>query len=194
MHTLSSSFVLGYHGCDRTSGEDILNGDAFRKSDNAYDWLGEGVYFWENDPKRGLEFAKELKAHPKRGMHISDPYVIGTVISPGICLDMTTRSSQELIRTAHVDYSQLVDKAGDPQPSNSPDMLRRNLDCAVIRYLHLSREKADLPSADTVRGVFIEGKELYAGSGFHDKTHIQIVVRNKNCIKGVFRVPEHHLS
>ncbi|MGA7236293.1 MAG: hypothetical protein WBY44_11470 [Bryobacteraceae bacterium] len=46
-----------------------------------------------------------------------------------------------------------------------------------------------MPSVDTFRGVFIEGEPLYPGAGFYAKTHVQIVVRNPNCIKGVFRVP-----
>ena len=36
--------------------------------------------------------------------------------------------------------------------------------------------------------VFTEGKDLYAGAGFKEKNHVQICVRNPNCIKGYFRV------
>lgn len=39
---------------------------------------------------------------------------------------------------------------------------------------------------DSVRGVFPEGGEVYPGSGFVDKTHIQICIVNPNCIKGYF--------
>ena len=46
----------------------------------------------------------------------------------------------------------------------------------------------------TIKGVFIEGTPLYAGSGFLEKTHLQIAVRDAHCIKGVFRVPKHQLS
>ena len=35
--------------------------------------------------------------------------------------------------------------------------------------------------------VFLEGRPVYEGSGFYGKTHIQIAVRNSDCIKGVFR-------
>ena len=73
-------------------------------------------------------------------------------------------------------------------PTNSADGLRRNLDCAVIRRLHSILEAQDLPAVDTVKGVFIEGGPIYPGAGFDEKTHIQIVVRNQRCIKGVFRV------
>lgn len=39
---------------------------------------------------------------------------------------------------------------------------------------------------DSVRGVFEEGLEPYPGSAFKEKTHIQVCVRNPNCIKGYF--------
>ena len=39
---------------------------------------------------------------------------------------------------------------------------------------------------DSVRGLFSEGAPVYEGSGFRKKTHVQICVRNPNCIKGYF--------
>ncbi|SPF51914.1 hypothetical protein SBA4_4770009 [Candidatus Sulfopaludibacter sp. SbA4] len=59
MHRLTSTFVLGYHGCDRSIGERLLKGNPFRPSSNEYDWLGPGIYFWEANPQRGLDFARE---------------------------------------------------------------------------------------------------------------------------------------
>jgi hypothetical protein len=47
MHELSSSFVLGYHGCDKKVGERVLAGERLKPSENEYDWLGHGIYFWE---------------------------------------------------------------------------------------------------------------------------------------------------
>ncbi len=48
--------VLGFHGCDAQVGEDLLAGrhTHLRESKNKYDWLGNGIYFWENDPLTGL--------------------------------------------------------------------------------------------------------------------------------------------
>ena len=37
-----------------------------------------------------------------------------------------------------------------------------------------------------MRGVFWEGEDLYENAGFKEKNHIQICVRNSNCIKGFF--------
>lgn len=70
MHRLSTSFVLGYHGCDRKVGERLLAGEDFRPSENEYDWLGPGVYFWESNPDRALEFAQEAAARKRlAGFH-----------------------------------------------------------------------------------------------------------------------------
>lgn len=43
---------------------------------------------------------------------------------------------------------------------------------------------------DSVRGIFIEGDAIYPDSGILAKTHIQICVRNPNCIKGYFSPKE----
>jgi len=52
------AFVLGFHGCDRQIGEDVLAGTrVLTTSQNDYDWLGPGTYFWEGNPERALQFA-----------------------------------------------------------------------------------------------------------------------------------------
>ncbi len=114
------------------------------------------------------------------------------MIELGLCLDLTTTAGIEWVR---IGYNSLFDSAasaGLTLPVNSPLGLRRNLDCAVIRRLHSILEKQGLPPLDTLKGVFTEGNPIYPGSGFDEKTHIQIVVRNPTCIKGVFRVPREH--
>ena len=59
MQRLSFGFVLGYHGCDLSIGEKLLGGTPFKASQNDYDWLGPGIYFWEANPIRGLDYARE---------------------------------------------------------------------------------------------------------------------------------------
>jgi len=181
LHRLTSSFVLGYHGCDLAVGERLLSGAAFKPSKNNYDWLGPGIYFWEANPERGLDFARESR--------FSKPFVIGAVIELGLCLDLTTSAGLEQVQIAYESLVEVSQAANLALPSNSKDQLRRNLDCAVIRRLHKVLEAQNLPAIDTVKGVFTEGLPLYAGSGFREKTHVQIAVCNPDCIKGVFRVP-----
>jgi len=66
------------------------------------------------------------------------------------------------------------------------DLLLRNLDCAVIETIHQFNKEEGLPEFDSVRGVFWEGQDLYPNAGFKEKNHIQIAVRNPNCLKGFF--------
>jgi len=75
-----------------------------------------------------------------------------------------------------------------PIPENKCNGLVRDLDCAVIETL-TSTEKMALEKKehyDSVRGVFFEGAELYPSAGFREKNHIQICIRNPNCIKAYF--------
>ena len=73
----------------------------------------------------------------------------------------------------------------NPKGSSDSDRLLRFLDCAVLRHLHQSvSEVPNFPPFDTVRGAFHEGGEAFPGSGFYQKTHVQIAVRNMDCIKG----------
>ena len=191
MHRLTSTFVLGYHGCDERVKERLLSGAPFRPSNNDYDWLGPGIYFWEANPSRALEFAAEASVRPPS--KIQKPSVIGAIIDLGLCLDLTTSSSLEWVKIAYGSLVEVTQAAGLDLPKNSGDELKRNLDCAVIRRLHTILEIEGLPAIDSVKGVFNEGKPAYPGSGFREKTHIQLAVCNSQCIKGVFRVPEEQL-
>uniref|UniRef100_E6PHU9 Uncharacterized protein n=1 Tax=mine drainage metagenome TaxID=410659 RepID=E6PHU9_9ZZZZ len=66
--------MLGFHGCDKSVGEALLAGEKFKQSANVYDWLGSGIYFWESDPRRGLEWAVERSKRPG-GSRIKEPFV-----------------------------------------------------------------------------------------------------------------------
>jgi hypothetical protein len=170
----------------------LLEGEAFSKSRNEYDWLGEGVYFWEANPLRGLQFAVEWVRTGK----IKKPYVVGAVIELGYCLDLTSSTGISAITRAHADFLAYCEKAKTPVPQNygGEDKLLRKLDCAVVNHLHQILDTAKLPAFDTVKGIFIEGGPIYENSGFYKRTHVQICVRNLECIKGVFRVPEDQLK
>jgi hypothetical protein len=192
LHRLSSSFVLGFHGCDQSVADHLVNGKDFVPSANDWDWLGSGIYFWEANPLRGMEFAKEWQSNGK----IAKPAVVGAVIDLGFCLDLLTSTGIAAVKFAHEDFVAYAKKAAKPLPKNrlGPDKLLRELDCAVINHLHQVREKGVLPAFQTVKAVFIEGYRIYDEAGFFEKTHIQICVRDKSCIKGVFHVSDEYLT
>jgi len=46
-----NSPVIGYHGCDLKVASDVVTRKAkLTPGMGRYDWLGTGVYFWEDDP------------------------------------------------------------------------------------------------------------------------------------------------
>lgn len=53
---INARIVLGYHGCYADVAAALCKGSDFVPSTNDYDWLGNGIYFWEANPLRALDF------------------------------------------------------------------------------------------------------------------------------------------
>jgi len=189
MYTRLPHFVLGFHGCDKETAEMLLSTEKcnFKCSLNDYDWLGHGVYFWEDSPDRALDFAKAVKDSPKNSKQtIAQPYRIGAVIDLGNCLNLLDYRYTQIVQESYRDLEKTIQIAGNKMPENNN--LKRMLDCAVFESLHQQRRESELPQFDSVRGLFPEGEEIYPNSGVQTKSHIQICVRNPNCIQGLFRI------
>lgn len=141
----STGWVLGYHGCDEDVGEAVLRGaKPLVSSRNEYDWLGAGIYFWEGNPQRAKDWAEHAAKHPEVcKSRIVNPFVLGAIIDPGYCLDLTESSSVDLVNAAYVSFTAQYDALGLERPKNAgspPDRAVRKLDCAVINFLHEVRE------------------------------------------------------
>ena len=198
MSRLATSFVLGYHGCDREVAENVVNRHSHLiPSDTLYDWVGPGIYFWEADPLRAWEWAKERCSE---GAY-KQPSVVGAIIDLRNCLDLLNRTDQGLVREAYDSLVKFYESAEVPLPKNlnskkggDRDRRARALDCDVIKHLHgimdYHMESPDgepmelTPHFDTVRGMFTEGDELYPGAAFYHQSHVQIAVRSPDCIRG----------
>lgn len=193
MYPAKPGLIIGFHGCDKKI-RDAIIGDksSLKGSNNDYDWLGHGMYFWENNQQRALDFARALKKNPRQGKDIiKKPTVLGAVIDMGFCLDLLDTEYLVLARESYQSLKDSCNTLAIELPVNkkmqgSNDLLIRRLDCSVIENLHRQRELNNYKSFDSVRGVFVEGQELYPGAGFNEKNHIQICIRNPNCIKGFF--------
>jgi hypothetical protein len=188
----SPTLVLGYHGCDRSFGESVLAGkDVLKASRNEWDWLGTGIYFWENSAKRAMDWAIEVKRNAKICRSpIHDPFVLGAIIDLGNCLDLLEAESIRVVERAHDGLMEIFEASGAKPPENhgqSPEQLVRKLDCAVINYVHDMQEHAGNERFDSVRAAFVEGDPLYKTAGFHHRTHIQICIRKESQILGYFR-------
>ena len=184
------NLTIGFHGCDQSLVDKVIAGkENLLASNNDYDWLGSGIYFWENNEERALEWAVELSKRP--GSSVKQPAVIGAIIDLGYCFDLTDTAYLKELKKSYdfaLEFSRI---SGIPMPvnktlGNSTDLLLRKLDCYVIQTTHRINREANKRAYDSVRGVFWEGKPLYPNAGFAEKNHIQICICNPNCIKGYF--------
>ncbi len=167
--------VIGYHGCDESVARAILAGETIRPSENDYDWLGHGIYFWEFGLDRAIEWS-----NAKVTRNGGKAAVIGAVIQTGNCFDLLDTRYVTDLKTAYWAWSRETRGMG----LKNNGLARR--DCAFLNwYFRRSTDRG--VSFDTVRGAFLEGKPLYPTCGFFDKSHIQIAVRNPKAILGVFR-------
>lgn len=196
MYSKPPSLVLGFHGCEKSTINSVINGRLeLHPSVNDYDWLGSGIYFWEQNYARAYQWAQE--SCKRRGS--GESAVIGAVIDLGYCLNLTDARYIDLLRREYGFLKSDLEMMGLEMPHNAgktEDKLLRRLDCAVVEHLHarmkleqakhIESSSISVAPFDSARGLFSEGDVIYPGAGFKAKTHVQICVRNPNCIKGYF--------
>ena len=190
MYSNKPFFTFGFHGLDKKVAYKILNQkEEFKHSNNDYDWLGNGIYFWENNYERAIQYA--IEDSKRANTSIKEPFVLGAVIDPSNCLDLLNQKYLDYLSEAYVQLKSFFEEQGKKLPKNGTfgrndfDFRKRELDCAVIRYAHQLAEEEDF-CFDSVRAAFWEGEPLYDGAGFRKQNHIQIAILNPNCIKGIF--------
>ncbi len=205
MYDVRTNFIIGFHGCEESTRDKLLlNPNDLVYSKKPYDWLGHGMYFWENNYTRALLWAEEKKKNGR----IKKPSVLGAVIHLGYCCDFLDSKYIGLIKQYYASFKELSDISGEDLPENkdipsdpNQDMLLRVLDCAVIEHMHRrifeswkkeieKNGNSSIRNFDTTRGVFTEGGPAFDGAGIFEKSHIQVCVRNPNCIKGFFKPRE----
>ncbi len=185
---VNPGFVILFHGCDETVRDKIVKSSTEHLWHSAarWEWLGDGMYFWENSYDKALEWANYIKDHPipNNSSKISKPSVLGAMVDLKNCLDFLDAKYLKLLK---VSYDMIKDSPKLPKNSGTTeDMTIRKLDYYVIQNIHTFTEKSGLPQFDSVRSIFWEGDKPYPDAGFRDKNHIQVCIRNKECIKGYF--------
>lgn len=189
---MNPSIVLGYHGCSADTADKVLTsrkGVHLKTSVSPSEWLGDGVYFWENNYERALLWAQEkCKKSGKK------PDVIGAVIIPGECLDLTDSAylrALEQISANFEEYYQI--KHGKPVPQNDLSRNYHAYDCALINFFRETMQQANGRRFNTVRAAFNEGSNI-AGSSFATLNHIQwAVLTPSESIIGYFRPTKFHI-
>ena len=147
-------------------------------SQNQYDWLGHGIYFWEHGPQRAREWSLASGR---------DGGVVGAHIQLGRCLDLTDTRYTELLADGYRYVQQNFQATGLSLPTNKNK--RNILDCLIINEVIQNFEQQKF---QTVRCPFLEGPPVYPGSAIQSQSHIQVCVIDFDCIVGVFRPNPRH--
>lgn len=177
--------VVGYHGCDVEVAERLFAGDSFKPSQNDFDWLGTGIYFWKYGLDRALQFANDQQRRGK----VKKPTVVGALLQLGTCFDLMDTRFTDALTSVHPLWLESVRHLGAAIPQNSgatDDLLLRRLDCAVINF-YLDTVKTEGVVYDSVRCGFVEGGPAFPGSRIAMKSHVQIAIRSPGCVVGTFR-------
>ena len=160
-----------------------MSGGVFNPSREEYDWLGDGFYFFEYAPFRAWQWA-ELVAK-SRG---DDPAVIEAQVLLGRCLNLLDIAPMDGLPIAYEEVVQVYHQSGTKLPSNT-DKGAHFLDREVINLYCELAEQETATAFQTVRGYFPEGKQIYPGSKMLTLTHVQIAVRDADCISQAKIVP-----
>jgi hypothetical protein len=166
--------VVGYHGTRIDRAEAAIASGEFLPSENDYDWLGHGVYFWEFAPGRAWQWAQA-----KYG---NEAAVITAQIELGYCLDLSDVHYTQALQDAYDGLREAYIRTGATLPANKGKA--HCLDCLVINYV----TKYLLPECETVRAAFLEGDPIYSGSRLLSQSHIQLVVRDQARIRSGFKM------
>ena len=150
--------------------------DGFRLSQNSYDWLGDGVYFFQDALHRAWQWANS--SHP------DEPAVVGAKLELVNCMDLLDTGWNSVLADTHNAYIGLLKELGRTPPVQSGGAHR--LDSAVINYSIgvLTRNGTEI---SCVRAAFIEGSPVYPDSALYDRTHVQISIRDvSKCVREVW--------
>ncbi len=171
--------VIGYHGTSIEVAEKVINAKGslhLSTSVKDYDWLGSGIYFWENSQRRAEAWANER--HPK------SPTVIGAVMQMGSCFDLLDQKFCDLADIAAKAMADDFASKGEALPVNMGKAHR--YDCSLMEFLKFGQQEVYGGPYDSARAAFMEGDQIAGMSDFRHQTHIQIAIFNPNCIKGYF--------
>jgi hypothetical protein len=178
LHVLPRT-VVGYHACRQDFARKLITGKVrpanWLHSRNVYDWLGEGVYFWEHAPGRAWQWADERFG--------SDGAVVAAEVRLGRCLDLADTIFTHLLGRSYEYIVNMYHNLGRDLPKNEGKNFKlRKLDRLVIDTLTQLTDPTSSVPYQTVRCPFEKGEQAYEGGMIKTQSHVQIAVRDRNCI------------
>ena len=162
--------LIGYHGTSKDAALTIL-AEGFKVSANDYDWLGDGVYFFQDARLRAWEWAWKL--------YHEEAAVIGAKIDFSDCMDLLDIGWAHFLAKAYDGFLGKLKETGLQIPRQTRGAHR--LDREVINYaVAILSESGRI--IRSVRAAFSEGAPVFSDSALFDRAHVQIAVRDPKLI------------
>jgi hypothetical protein len=185
--------IIGYHGTTRERAEQlILDPSKYVLSTNPGDWLGRGIYFWQDAPQRAIVWAK------RNGLSDTDIAVVRAEINLEQCLDLFDLQTFRDLRSVYPRFSEYERRGnyswsqeeltvqngvaffGKTRSAQRKDIVN-NRDRALIDWYVEFRRTEGLETK-SVRGVFLYGRAIYEQSFLFDWSHSQVAVIDPSVI------------
>lgn len=187
--------VYGYHATDAETVANVLHEKHIKKSENWYDWLGVGSYFYQEAPLRALKWLTQEKHEgtiepSKAGLlcakiqirefiDLLEPDWVEVIARTYILLEEDTDKLATLRRWREKQAEYKVGGEAGPHPLD-----KYVIDMAVGSLIKGGRK------VNGVRAIFYDGKRLFENSHLLDRQHIQIAVHNwtEDVVEGLWEV------
>lgn len=160
-------YVEGWHGTTRETTKAVLGGESLRPSRSRWDWLGDGVYFFQDSAERAWKWARER--------HAVEASVIRARIDLDGCLDLLQPRWFGVLEGLHDRVLSQLDVAGLTPPAQRG--LAHGMDRLVINYAVGALAGKGL-HIRSVRAAFAEGEPAFPGSALFSLSHVQVAVRD----------------
>lgn len=179
---MPKAIANGFHGTTRTAAQQILD-NGFSPSQNKYDWLGDGIYFFQDAPHRALEWAAKQFSEPV--------CVVAAKIELVDFIDLLDIDWSSWLAKVFDRYLSDLKKAGHSLPVQRGGA--HSLDRAVLNYAVEVLESEGY-RVRGIRGAFAEGHPVFPNSALLTHSHVQIAVRDRDLISDVRVVGEKELG
>ena len=190
--------IIGHHGTTLKVAEQLVKRTTnLQARTNKYDWLGTGVYFWQDGPTRALAWARYTAARAVG----EEPAVVEAEIDLDGCLDLFDLEAFRELQKSYTKFESF--EASNPARSvqaglivmdgrqsttshsgaaGTPDPVRNFRDCAFLDW-HIAAMRSVGHEYRSVRGAFLSGRALFTESFLFDWSHAQIAVLDLAVIK-----------
>jgi hypothetical protein len=139
--------VYGDRGTSQAQAASILT-NGFQSSDNDYDWLGTGVYFFQDAPLRAEQWARER--HPE------NPAVICAIIRLENCIDLLDIKWVPHLKNVYNLFVDRYESSNQALPEQNPDRSKAHLKNTELYQQAKKESKLEIAPKLLKKGLSIQ--------------------------------------